>query len=249
MTDIASLRVYLKTVIGLGSNQEGTERANAIISLGIEKIADFIDLAKDDGVKSLCYTIRKPAGTIPEPGWVAPNPNPNNLIAPRVAKPSYEIPPICEQRLKTAAYGAKLYDMIGRNNITAELLTKARLREFKNHQEVVENHTEPEALPAISKTFTLAKFLDQFPTYLRELLGTNKVALSYIVREEAIPSTPLPPLISGKPWCNLHTNLMDELVAYAPHHGSAYDDDNARVYTLLVNHLAGSSALVSTSRW
>ena len=112
-------------MIGLDSNQEGTERANAIINLGIENIADFIDLAIDDGVKSLCHTVRKPAGIIPEPGWVAPNPNPNNLIAPHVSKPSYEMPPLCEQRLKTAAYGARLYGMIERNNITAELLTKA----------------------------------------------------------------------------------------------------------------------------
>jgi len=34
---------------------------------------------------------------------------------------------------------------------------------------MVENHKEPDALPELSKSFTVQKFLDQLPTYLREI--------------------------------------------------------------------------------
>ena len=249
MTDIASLRTYLKEVVGLGRNQEGIDRADAIIREGLEKISDLIDLADEDGVKTRCNNVQKPSGTVPQPGWIAPDPNPTNLSAPQVPKPGQVIPSLCEQRLITAAYGAKLYASIGRTTISADMLSKSRLREIKSHQVMVNNLTEPESLPDLSKTFTLPKFLNQFPTYLRELLGTTKIALSYIVREEEDPPSPLPQLLPSKPWSSLHTSLMDELISFAPHTGPTYDADNARVYTLLVHHLAGSSALVSTTRW
>ena len=250
MTEITELRAYLKEVIGLGRNAEGTARANAIIGQGIEKISDFADLAEDDdGVNKICNNVRKPSGTVDQPGWVPPPFNPQNLTAPQVPKPGHEIPYLCEHRLKLAAYGAKLYAFVGRDTITADMLTKMRLREFRNHQNVVDNHIDPDSLPEISKTFTLAKFLDQFPTYLRDLMGVDKVALSYIVRDNDVPPSSLPPLLTSKPYGAPHTSLMDELVAYAPLSGTSFEADNARVYTLLVKHLAGSAALVSTTRW
>ena len=68
--------------------------------------------------------------------------------------------------LNLAAYGATLYSSIGRVIDTANL-TRARLRDLKKHKEMVTNHKKPEAMNELSKTFTIAKFLDQFPTYLR----------------------------------------------------------------------------------
>ena len=127
------------------------------------------------------------------------------------------------------------------------MLNRERLREFKKHQDMVENHTEPETLPDLSKTFTIQKFLDQFPTYLRELLGSSKVALSYIIRENDPPAQ-LPPLEVNVPWMEDFNNLMDELIEYTPHSGPAFNSDNARVYNLLVNHLAGTNAIASTAR-
>ena len=44
---------------------------------------------------------------------------------------------------------------------------------------MVTNHRKPEALGELSKTFTVGKFLDQFPTYLREVLGRMEELIRY----------------------------------------------------------------------
>jgi len=44
-----------------------------------------------------------------------------------VLKPGYAIPTMCEQRLKMAAYGAKLYASINRT-VTTGPLSRSRLR-------------------------------------------------------------------------------------------------------------------------
>lgn len=247
--DLNALRAYLRNVIGFGATNElGLERANAVIAEGLESISDLVDLSHEDGVKTLCSNVRKPAGLISQPNWVAPDPNPQNLEAPMVPRSGQSIPTICEQRLMIAAYGAKIYNSIGRT-ITTEGLNRDRLREFQKHSEMIENHTEAGSLPELSKSFTVQKFLDQFPTLLREMLGVTKVSLAYVIREEGVVRpVVLPALQAGKPWGRDNEDLMGELIAYTPHSGPAYQADNARVYNLLVNALAGTSALASTTR-
>ena len=82
----------------------------------------------------------------------------------------------------------------------------------------------------MTKQITVIQFLDQFPTYLRELLGTNNVALSYVIRPTNTVPAVLPVLVPLKPWCALHTSLMEELITYTPHNGPSFDAGNARVY-------------------
>ena len=248
MADLAALRTYLRDVIGLGATTTiGTERANAIIEEGLESISDLVDLSHEDGVKTLCHNVRKPAGSVPQPDWIEPDPNPQNLRAPMIARSGQSIPSICEQRLTIAAYGAKIYRSIGRQ-ITTASLNRERLREFQRHYEMIKNHTEPDSLPELSKTFTVQKYLDQLPTYLREMLGINKVPLAYVIRESSHEPINPPALQQGKPWGREIDDMMSELIEYSPHSGPAYQADNARVYNLLVKALSGTSALASTTR-
>ena len=114
---------------------------------------------------------------------------------------------------------------------------------------MVTNHKKPEAINELSKRITIAKFLDQFPTYLKELLDTNNVALSYVIHTTAeVPAT-LTALIALKTCSATHTNMMDELISYTPHDGPSFGSDNARVYTLLSSTLLGTSAMASISRY
>ena len=144
MVTVAATRTYLRTVIGLGNDPQGLERANAIMAEGLDNLADIFELAEDDGIKILCASVRKPAGTIPQPGWVPPNPNPNNVVAPQVPRTGQVIPAICEQRLTLAAYGSSIFESISRT-INPASLNRVRLREFKAHRAMVENHNDPES--------------------------------------------------------------------------------------------------------
>ena len=149
MAELPALRNYLRNIIGLGNDAVGLERANAVINEGIESIEDLAELEADDGVKTMTANIRKPGGTIPDPAWVDPG---GGAVAPQVNRPGQSFPTICEQRMILATYGAYIYASIGRE-INADNLQRARLREFKVHREMVDNHTEPSDMEKVSKSF------------------------------------------------------------------------------------------------
>ena len=178
---------------------------------------------------------------------MAPNLNPGGAVAPQVPKPGLSIPVLCEQRLTLAMYGAYVYNSIGRT-VETHILNRARLNKFKKHRATVDNHDDPETLPDISKSFTVMKFLDQLPTYLCDLMGVSKVALSYVIREQANPPNPLPALRAEKPWSDGFTTMMEELVAFTPHDRPNYEADNAQVYSILSHKLSGSSAMTSITK-
>ena len=242
MAATVSLRAYLRNVIGLGNDAEGLERADAIIDEGINDAEDLADLHDNDGIKVLCANVRKPGGTIPDPTHVGAG------AAPRIPKPGRSIPTACEKRLSLAAYGAKMYVSVERDVDTINL-NQARLRHFKRHMDMVENHKEAEELPPISKSFNVVKFLDQLPTYIKELHGVSQVSLAYLIRESSTPPTPLPVLEPNVPWSEGHSSLMDELISFTPHSGPNYNADNARLFGILSKALSGTAAMASITKY
>lgn len=254
------IRTYLKQVIGLGDNATGTIKANAFIEQGLDDITEIQEFSGSEEVKNLCAAVRKPGGQIQNPDSVAANTaaitanngvaQANQIPVPPITlmpDPGQNIPSVCEVRLTLAAYGAKLYHYIGRG-ITPSTLSRSRLIEFRKHLSMVSNHEAPEGLPSLSRQFGIMKFLDQFPNHLRDILGVNKVALSYVLRDE-IPPNNLPALVNNKPWSGTRASFMEELIAYAPHTGPEYTEDNAQVFTLLMNTLTGSQHVASISRF
>ncbi len=228
-----AIRTYLKDVIGLGNDQLGTDRANAIIGEGLDNFNALVDFNKDD-IKSLCSTVRKPGGLMEDP----------NDNTRQISNPGTSIPAIAESRLQICAYGSRIYKRIGRN-VDATTLSKNRLTEFKYHKEAVDNHDDPDSMPPISKTFGIMKMLEHFPTYLESKLGTSGVPLAYVIRERALAPVPLPNQAHGKPWSDIHEGLVEELIAYAEHEGPTYRTDNATVYRLLQDSLAGTQHISS----
>ena len=97
-------RQYLQTVIGL------TIQADTVRNEGLDDMDSFIEF-DEAGIKTLCNSVRKPGGRIPDPNYVA-------AIAgaphPLVSNPGMHIPAICETKMILAAYTAHIYNMIGR---------------------------------------------------------------------------------------------------------------------------------------
>ena len=91
----------------------------------------------------------------------------------------------------------------------------------------MDEHKDPEKLPQVSKTFGIVKAMDLVPGHLRERLGVQKVALSYVIRENATPPAILPQqndvdnpdMTTAEKYGG---RIMDELIDYAPHTGAAY---------------------------
>ena len=96
MVDIAALRSNLRDPIDLGTDSQCIERDNDIIAEGISSVKDLVDLYRDIGIKTLYSNVRKLAGTIPGPRWVALDSNLDARVAPYIPTPGHQIPAICE---------------------------------------------------------------------------------------------------------------------------------------------------------
>ena len=83
-----------------------------------------------------------------------------------------------------------------------------------------------------------------FPYFLRDKLGVKNMALSYVICEHAVSGFP-PYLISNLPYGTGYTQVMDELIAYAPHDGPSFAEDNATVLRFLQDMLVDTSHMSS----
>ena len=120
---------------------------------------------------------------------------------------------LIEKRATLACYGAKLYVMIGRP-VTGDPLKVNRLKQIELHKRISEDHRDPsEVFPKVTKTYTIDIALDTFPNYLRSKIGVRGVVLSYVVREDTIPST-LEPLAPDLPYSEKSGSLMNELIEF-----------------------------------
>ena len=225
----ATMRIFLRDVIGIPDAVGNVHaRRDAIRNEGLYSMDDLAEFDEQD-VKILCSSMRKPGGMIPDPA------DPNRMIP----NPGYNVPAIAEKRLRLAAYGARIYKMVGRN-VNPEALSRLRLREFENHKRAIEEHEDPEPMPQVSKVNGIMKALDLIPIHLRERIGTRKVSLSYVIRENANPPN-LQPLVADRITSNDYDTLMDELIAVTPHNGAEYTEDNAKVNQILQEVVNGTS--------
>ena len=228
MADEAGFRTYLRDVIGV---PDPRERREAIQEQGLNTINDLLEFDKES-IDTLCYAVRKPGGTIPDP-------DPNAAANATIPNPGYSVPAICEKRLIAAAYTAKMYEMIGRP-ITADTLSRARIKRYEAHKTLMDDHEDPEKLPQVSKTFGIVKAMDLVPSHLRDRLGVRKVPLSYVIRDVVAPGdAPLP--AARMPTAQNFNSISDELIHYTPHSGDEYAEDNAKVFQILQDMVAGTS--------
>ena len=80
MADLAAMRTYLRDVF-----TDPVERRQAVQDEGLAVISDFVEFDKD-GIETLCASVRKPGGTIP-------NPNAGNAGGPAtIPNPGYSLP-------------------------------------------------------------------------------------------------------------------------------------------------------------
>ena len=226
----AHMRTFLREVIGITDSPppDTGARREAVRQEGLETITDLADFNEED-VKVLCASVRKPGGTVVDP----------NDKTRQIPNPGFNIPAIAEKRLKLACYGARMYRMLGRP-ITLDSLSRVRLREFEQHQLTIDEHEVPESIPPISKTFGIMRALDMVPIHLRERIGTRKVALKYVIRDNQNPAG-LEALEADRITSAGYTSLMEEMIERAPLEGTEYHEDNAKVYQILQDLVAGTS--------
>ena len=160
----AIMKTYLQTVVNVTA-----ATARLIIDQGLDDF-DELDGFSEDDMKTLCYTIRRPGGTIPNPrARTSGQP-------PTIKDPGNVVSMVAEKRLILTAYAAMHQTRTSRpiNALTMTrpfIMSLAPLRE----QELV--YKDPAAIEKPLKDTTMARWLEGLDDYLMILRGVNKCPL------------------------------------------------------------------------
>ena len=114
MTFQAAMHTFLRDVIGI-TDVEGPDpaaRRDAIQEEELNVLADLLEFDKDR-IKSLCSSVKKPGSKVPDP----------NNVGRLMSNPGFNILAICEKRLQLVCYGARAYNLIGRD-LSQDALSK-----------------------------------------------------------------------------------------------------------------------------
>jgi hypothetical protein len=232
MAEVNSLRVYLIEQMKFRS----ADKANAVMTEGLDTYAAFLDFTKDD-IKTLCNSIRKPGGMINGEGG-----------ADAVVNNGMHVPAIAETRLAWATYAAKYYHMIGRP-INSQTMAWNYIQYFNSLKEERENHTPPDSMQKLSPKISIMKWINLFEEHLSSVLGVRKVPLQYIIRDDVVPvpinDDPLPAGDGSPPYATRYDSFHDEMVARTSHNHPGYKADNKHVFNLLNDGLAGTGYVSS----
>jgi hypothetical protein len=193
---------------------------------GIDSLEE-LRVLRDADISNLCKVVRRPGGTIPNPGG-APGmiPNPGIPVSLRA-----------ETNLKLASFWLRHQAKVSRTVAAADIMLAAvrLLRELKDS----EDNADPKVDPPLINDKDWTKTMEAIEEHLRSHLGETNIPLSYVVREEV--GMPIDPDPSAG-----YSLIQDEMIRHAPHHIPAhgvpveeqdvdptYQIDNRKVWQVL----------------
>jgi hypothetical protein len=201
--------------------------ATAIVTeQGYDSLTALAELT-DATIGDLISTIRKPGGTIPNPGAGPANiPNPGINVGHRAVT-----------NLKLAAFVARHNIRTSRpmDNPVA-MLALANIQPFIGLKTAEDDYSEPSALPVLERIEQIRDHIENLDSQLLKTLGMAKTPLAYVVRkdENVLPSNQDPSVD--------YPTIQEEMVAQMPHTHIAYRQDNIRVWEIIRDSLHETGA-------
>ena len=187
---------------------------------GYDTLEEF-GLLTDDEVENLCKVVRRPGGVMKNPDGDKPEnvPNPGISVSLRA-----------ENNLKLACYYVRWHERTSRA-IKPTDVTLTNIRKLRDLKKWEEDHKDAE--PPTINSRDWSKTIEAIEEYLFGCLGSTKIPLKYVIREEmSVPPAATDPSVA-------YPSLQDELVRRAPiKDGSGfatptYLSDRQKVWELL----------------
>ena len=202
--------------------------------LTAEGFGDIIALLEcdDDTIDTLWHNARRPTGTEADPA------NPNQQIPTR----PYNLNAKSKKRLKAVIRILQFYKKVGRT-VTPSLLAWRVVSKFIESWTIIEEKIAEELtkIPRVDKkTTNLRNYEDWFMTWLETNVGKAGAQLTYVVRKDSVPLTPLPPTAPGEAFSEEFGSVQDELTARCTHRHAGFQEDNAAVFDALEQGLRGT---------
>ena len=202
------------SLIALGFSQEA---ATYIVNdQGYDSPAEFARLTEDEA-SNLCYTTRKPGG-------LQANGDPNRGIT---------VTNKAENNLKLLCFHWRYQQRVSRT-LAPQIANMDVVRRHTARMRLEKSHEDPSAPEIETPVKNWSRTIDVIEDYLRNCLGTTKIPLAYVIREQRVPDTE-----ANDPPANYET-YTEELIARAPHYEpgtqvlvQTFKDDNVLVFNKL----------------
>ena len=191
---------------------------------GLDELEKFSYLT-DTEVENLCKTIRRPGGTVD-------NPDAEGAGQPAVIPDhGIRISLIAVSQLKLMCYYLRFKQRTSRP-LTAQEITVENVQRYREHKEWEKTHKDPTVPELTFKDWP--RTIEAIHEHLRNCLGTSKIPLAYVVRDELDPP-------AGND--DEYETFQDELIARAPirvpaanmewTYTHAYLQDREKVYDII----------------
>ena len=216
---MAASAVQLRNALqGLGFTPDAA--TYIVDTQGYDTAADFAYLTNEQ-VENVCKVTRRPGGT----GANGQGVNPGTPVSVKA-----------ENNLKLMCYYFRYKQRTSRTLVIPQA-TVANIRAYGNFARNEAEQKDPET-PEFKTFGNWTRTIEVVEDHLRNCLGTTKIPLAYIIRDDVDPKPEADDPASD------YTNYADELIARAPHYigaagaanrdrAQAYKDDNILVFNKL----------------
>jgi hypothetical protein len=198
--------------------------ATTVIQLATEGIVTVDDLAEfySEGLKTIVDNLRRPPGTIVDP----------NDATRRIPQPPFSFGGKSLLRMVAAAKCVRYYQLVDRATSAGNMNWTSTVKNFTEHWKSLEERKkeDPPAVPKISKSLDVTKWIEAFADFLHKVIGQRTVPLAYVIREDTLVPAAAPALLANQPFSTEHESVEGELIARASHNHPIFRDDNAKVY-------------------
>lgn len=206
------------------ANQFGlpNESFEFLMSEGISLLGNLMD-ANHDMIDTIATNARKSHGRIPDPAAAAGDADAT------IPRPPCHFPARSISRLKTAI-----------RHITPDAMRWTTLKCFIEHWEIVKTKMKDDngPIPKVDKKEkSLRIFGNHFGEWMVTNTGTQGTPYSYVIREDATPALPIPPLLLSNPFSEELGSVEQELIARCTHVHPAFKTDNNTVFDVLERSL------------
>jgi hypothetical protein len=206
------------------------DAATKLVQMGYDSFGTIRSL-EDAEIESICSTLRKPGGIVPNPanaGTFMPDPGTN-------------VSPMAERNLNLLAFWLKHLVRVSRTP-EIEKINVEMLSEWIEQKKFEATWTIPTDNKPKIDTKDWHRTLENIRNYLTLCPGETKIPLAYIVRDRPEVEDELIDPTED------HQTIQQEMISRAPHGTPVYKIDNAKVHGILRSLCETSKEAVVTIR-
>ena len=194
---------------------------------GYDSLTALAELT-DDTCTDLIALIRRPGGTVQNPGGAAlpPVPNPGLKVGHRALS-----------NLKVAAFVARHMIRTSRPlDSPATALTALNLANHVGLKDAEDAYSHPPAIPTLDKIDKIRVHIEDIDAQLLKTLGMAKAPLAYVVRQDV---NVLPHAVNP---FDEYATMQEEMVVRMPHTHNSFREDNIAVWDIIRDSIHDTEA-------